>query len=1422
MPIGKRSGHSHRFRLWKILVVLAVLATPMNLGASPLGTPDQDAPDTGAPENLAAWRDWVLHDLREKACPALGNDPEHRQCVFPTRLTLAMDQAGAAFSMAVAVFAESFVDLPRAERAWPKDVRLDGRPWPVADSAPTPAAPVPGNTPRMLVPPGEHLIEGRLDFAAPPDALAVDPRTGMVELLRDGAALPFDLSADGRLRLAERRDATREGDALTVTVFRLVRDGSPLTVTTAVTLDVSGMARRLALEKLLPPDSVPLRASSPLPLAFGPDGSLFVQAGPGRFQLEVTSRLPGRVTELPPATCPFGPEIWAFAPAPDLREVEISGPPPVDPRNTDLPEAWKAFPAYAVTQGTPFSLTQTHRGEPAPGPDTLALVRTLWLDFDGRGLTAQDRLTGETRRESFLAMASPAVLGRVALSGRDAPLVLVRPGDDGKTPDPPLVPGVILPGSRVSLTAESRYADFSGTLPAVGFDVDVTSLRAEMRLPPGWTVLAASGPDAATPTWVGRFTLLDLFLILLASLVALRLAGKAAGIAVLLFLVLAYHQPDAPGLTWLFFLAALALYRLAGTRAVAERAPWFGRLASLVRLCGWLAILVSAAIFIPREIRTGLHPQLEPHAQRPAPLLAMAPAEGDNAVGEAPPPSPAEDEKALMAPQAPPRPAASPVRGARSAPTPAVAKGKAASLDFDPEALIQTGPGLPDWSFHTLRLSFDGPVSREQTIRLWLVPPWANLILAFVRCALLLAALLLVGKSDRRAPSADPASDRTSPPPANPVPAALGAAVLLGCFAAVPARARDFPPPDMLEQYKARLTEPAPCFPSCLGSPGAAVAISGGGLRIEVLLDALTGIAAPLPRVSDGWRPVSVTVDDKPAKGLLRADGAPHVLVSRGTHRVVLTGPLPASDSFAVDWPLLPRTLAVTAPGYQVRGLAADGVPERAVRLDRLEKPGTRGDQPVPAETTTSRFAPFLSVSRTLELGLEWNVHTEVARLSPAGEAVVVEIPLLPGESVTGEAVKAADGKALAAFEPGQETLSWRSRLDIRPETVLTAPEDAPWTETWTIAAAPIWEVSAAGVPASQSFDASGLRRPVYRPWPGERLTLRVARPEAAPGETLTIDAADLRLVQGDRLAEASLSLRLRAATGRRHVLTLPPGAVEVKLLVDGRETAFGGPSEKTSETSPVRVEFPVKPGAHDVRLAWRHDTTVSALSASPAVDLGHGAANVRVAMELPRDRWTLLIFGDTPLSPVVGFWSHLAFILAAALILGSFRTTPLTRRQWFLLALGLSQVSSPEAMLAAAWLFALGLRHRYTPREGWFAFDAMQIGLVVLTLAGLSCLYTAIERGLLGDPLMQVSGNGSTAGHLVFTFDRVAGAIPQAMVVSAPLAVYRLAMLAWSLWMALALVSWIKWGVARFTEGGAWRRPTVRLRRPSRRPTDP
>jgi len=64
----------------------------------------------------------------------------------------------------------------------------------------------------------------------------------------------------------------------------------------------------------------------------------------------------------------------------------------------------------------------------------------------------------------------------------------------------------------------------------------------------------------------------------------------------------------------------------------------------------------------------------------------------------------------------------------------------------DPTAVVQTGPGLPEWSWTTVALRWHGPVERGQRLRLFLIPPALNFVLAFLRVALLaLLSLCLLG-----------------------------------------------------------------------------------------------------------------------------------------------------------------------------------------------------------------------------------------------------------------------------------------------------------------------------------------------------------------------------------------------------------------------------------------------------------------------------------------------------------------------------------------------------------------------------------------------------------------------------------------------------------------------------------------------------
>lgn len=55
---------------------------------------------------------------------------------------------------------------------------------------------------------------------------------------------------------------------------------------------------------------------------------------------------------------------------------------------------------------------------------------------------------------------------------------------------------------------------------------------------------------------------------------------------------------------------------------------------------------------------------------------------------------------------------------------------------------------------------------------------------------------------------------------------------------------------------------------------------------------------------------------------------------------------------------------------------------------------------------------------------------------------------------------------------------------------------------------------------------------------------------------------------------------------------------------------------------------------------------------------------------------------------------------------------------------------------------------------------------------------------------------------------DRSESVLATPLVASAPMFVYRIAMLGWALWLALSIVRWLRWGFGAFGQGGFWRRP--------------
>jgi hypothetical protein len=1317
--------------LWLIIV----------LGAASASALESDA----VPAELERWRTWVLHGQAEALCPAQYNEGTILRCRWPARLELEVTAEGGRFEQRWLIFARGWVALPGDSESWPDAVSVNGNSVAVLDR---------GGVPMIELPPGEHRVMGRFFWYRRPEVIAIPPELGLLSLTLDGRNIPLPvIDAEGRVWLQKSTGAAHIQDHLEPRIFRLINDTIPMQITTILRLSVSGAGREAVFENLLPETSVPMALSSRLPVRLDAQGHLRVQARAGQWEVRIDARLPGPVRKLT-APCDYGEEIWSFQPQHFLRMVEIGGVPAIAPSQTEMPIEWHAWPAYLVKADNAVEFKEIRRGDPDPPPDRLSLHRRLWLDFDGGGFTVHDRIDGTLSRSWHLGVNAPMELGRVDVDGENR--VITQSGDAKQA-------GVALRQGRLALSADSRFTNTGGAIAAVGWNHDFEQVDGVLHLPPGWRLLTAAGVDQVSDTWIQRWSLLDLFLVLIIALAVFELRGWRWGVIALAAMVLIFHEPGAPRLVWLHILAVLALL---------PRLPagWVKKGVALWGMGAAIVLLVTTIPFAVQQLRWGIYPQLGPADE-------MA-SHRDDAQ---------ELVRSKMMPASPMRALTLPATEPRLLPD-------STQWRYDPDALIPTGPGLPDWQWHTIALQWNGPVTAEQPLRLVLLSPTLNLLLAFVRVGLL--AALLLGLADWRA-----LLDRVRRLNA---PAALLLFVILSAWGSgIPAVQAEnvFPPPALLEEFRHRLLEKPDCLPDCANVSRLELTITNDMLQLVLKINAARRTAVPLPVDRGSWTPEQILLDNAPIAGLTRdSEGQLWAFIPQGLHTVVLSGAVDQEGVVQIPLPLRPHAAASNAPGWEVKGLQADGQAETSIHLTRLQQEGI-------SQTATVALPGFMQVERRLRLGLSWQIETTVRRRTPPGTPIVADIPLLSGESITTAGITIDKGRALVHLAADQSTVTYTSDLAIAPSIMLNAPRGVPWTETWYLDAGPIWRCELEGIPVIHHQDPSGQWQPQWQPWPGESVTIRVTRPASRAGQHATIDSADLTWVPGMRSLKGALRVLIRTSQASQYTVQLPAHANLQAVTVDDLSL-------------PVRQDgafltIPLHPGAQRVNIQWHQPVAFSALFKTPEVKIGAAAVNARVTLQMPAKRWILLT-GGPRWGPAVLFWSYLTVIVLSALALGRLGLGPLKTWQWLLLGLGLTQIPPVFALIIVGWLLVMGVRERHTAPAHRLAFDGMQIGLVLWTLAALISLFTAVKAGLIGQPEMQIQGNDSDLWHLNWIQDHVAGGMPHVWVFSLPLWVFRTFMLAWSLWLAFRLLHWLQWSWTCFSREGLWRK-LLSGRRPAR-----
>ncbi|HEY6876366.1 MAG TPA: hypothetical protein VI299_00020, partial [Polyangiales bacterium] len=710
---------------------------------------------------------------------------------------------------------------------------------------------------------------------------------------------------------------------------------------------------------------------------------------------------------------------------------------------------------------------------------------------------------------------------------------------------------------------------------------------------------------------------------------------------------------------------------------------------------------------------------------------------------------------------------------------------------IDPSAIVQTGPGIPNWSFQQFTLGWSGPVTRAERVQLWLLPPFATRLWALASA--LLSGLLLFGMLN---------ATRSADPPAPSSGAAeLAAATLCALLLWTPSARADAlePSPALLEELRQRLLKPPSCTPDCVAVPSLSLSLSARRLDATVELHATEGAVYRAPGPLSQWAVERMRLDGADAfQGARLEDGFLYVRVPAGIHRLELSGPIPASQawSLALGSPA-PHRVAVQGPGWVVEGLHADGSAEPNLEL----RPVVTRDS---AEQGAQPLVQWLEVQRELELGLRFELRTTITRLGPATDGVTVRLPLLPDESVNEAGLRSEDGSVLINLPRDRATLSFHSTLTPRAKLQLTAAQPMvegalrhPYSERWVIRPGPLYRVSMSGIPALAQTDENGVYAPSYRPYPGEQLTVFAERLAAEAGASVTIDRAELALRPGSRSEEAKLTLSLRNSRGSTERIMLPAGAKLASVVLDGH----AHPARLKQDV----VEIPLAPGTHAIEVTTQRASELSFAYAPARPKVGRPLSNVRVNVTLPPDRW-LLATGGPAWGPAILWWGHLVLVLVVALALGRVPGSPLKSHQWALLGFGLGQVETPVALIVVGWFFALAYRER-DRITGVRLFYLVQALLVLFTLVALSCLVYAVHQGLLVPPDMQVQGMLSSQNFLQWYVDRTPGELPEVTVWSAPLWIYKSLMLIWALWLALGLVQWLRWGWSAFRKGGLKRK---------------
>ena len=1407
------------------------------------------------PKPLEPWLEWVEHSIEAEdpkfRCVKYNGAAEQKDCALPSRLSIKITESGAAFDQYWQLDRATWVQLPGDAGAWPviagrQIVRKNSLPFTYLES-------------------GVHRLRGVLQWTnGVPRQLSVPEQSALIDVVDQQNRRVSASVVSGKLVLSAPPKVidkeSKPENALSIEVYRLLKEGQLFTVETHIRLRVSGQEREVLLGDALLDGFELLSASSPLPAQQEARG-LRVQIKPGEWRIVLRSRHIGEVSQL---TMPGGDsdnntlaqwpqqELWAYQADTAIRLVDLQGLPAIDPSQTNMPGAWQRFPSFVLAGGDSLIFKKRQRGV-NQADNRLSLRRDVRVDFDGSGYTFTDLVSGQLN-QGWRLEASPEIQLGSATDTRSNQALLItesnRAADRAEIEGAATIKGIELREQGLSIAADSRYEQAGLKLPANGWLHELGAAEINLFIPPGWSLLGVFGADSVENTGLSRWTLLDLFIVLLVIIAAWQVFGVLFSVMMAGLLVLSWHNAIAPHWLWLNLVIAWALWR-----AVPE-----GKLKSAVNIYRSFVVLVLIMVSIPfavDQLRRVIYDSYDTYGQQSQREIGLYNKVSSSAIAAARRGkftdnegfSIQADEAIVAEAMTEPRPQEySKVSSAlkRLTKEPRASGGAAQAknnIQMIDGGVIQTGPGVPTWQYDIARIRVAGPVAEGAELKVLLLRPWMMNIVHLTMVILLAGVLLqlvrglnpsqlnLAAFKSNNAKSSSPTSNSGSQTGNVKVSMLFGLAltsILSFLVFTHEATAQAMPNENLLERLEHQLKqqEQGECRNACISFAKQLIRIDKDLLQIDIDVHADERRLVALPGDANQWLPSQVLLNGEPATGLLRrtvsvtkqlqrrsavsTDNLLWLLVPEGIHQVNIKGAAPTED-FSLTIPTPTAITEVQASAWQVSGLQG-GKHKAALQFNKkagvsrqLVKASTAEKKPTSSKIEPS---PFFELRRDLVFDQTWRIENTVRRLSSDNNSASLLIELLPGEQVVSEA-ELVDGKIRINFSGRDRQQQWRSILEPKHELRFSAPSyqsGQPWQESWSLKVSSLWHISTEGIPANSSSLANGYWQPLWRPWPGEQLTIKVEKPSPAAGPSLTIQQSQLHVKAGKRSRDIQLTLDLRSSVGGQHPIQLPANSKLKQVQINGRSL----PLRLEEKQGYAELVLSLSPGTQKVQLEFSVPEGLTTRLETPQINLNSASVNSHIAVDLPLSRWVLFA-GGSSLGPVVLIWGLLLVLVFIAYAFSQLKSLPLSFGAWLLLLVGLSQLHIISCAVVIGWLALIAYYKNLAEKQTAPAYNALQLLVGLWAVVAALVLIAAVQKGLLGLPSMHIEGNGSSANNLLWYEDRSDETLPTAWVLSVPLIAYRVMMLLWSLWLAFSVLRWVRWAWQEFSRGGLWRKPIVK-----------